>query len=314
MNIDKALAQLADPEVSAKKKRALMDKLNEQTTQTERNPLAGLGMGLAAGGLGAVLGGAAGRGLAKKAASRPDAFTDENLVMSNPLTHAYMIGLQNPFPGVRAATKRMVDEVAPGMGMKNPHVFKGRTGSPTERMKSFIGDSFDNTMEVAVKNPEVFRKIAPDLGTQYGALVGGGLTTAAAPFAIGDVGATKTGPDPEAVSALQRIVDGTATADDRTKYTNYYKKLQDAHGSGLASYLTTIGVTVPASLLLGGKAAHAVGNRLAKKTGPDKFFKTTGGRDVAVEEVLDTTVGMGLGSAAGGMVYNATANPYEEPF
>jgi hypothetical protein len=290
-----------------------MDELNEQTTQTERNPLAGLGMGLLAGGLGSVLGGAAGRSIAKKVANRPDSFSNEALQSMNPLAYQYMMGAVNPFPGVRKATKRMADEVAPGMGAKDANMFKGRSGSMHNRFTSFMDDAINSTMKVS-ENPEAFRKIAPDLGTQAGALYGGAGAIGVAPLLTGDVGAEKTGPDPEATSALQRIAAGNGSVRDQAKYADYYKKIQDAHGSGLGSYLATMGVAVPASLLLGGKAAHALGNRLAKKTGPDRFFKTVGGRDVATEETLDNVVGLGLGTAAGGAVYNATSDPYKEPF
>jgi hypothetical protein len=179
MNIDKALAQLADPEVSPKKKREIMDKLQEQTSPSKQNIGLSTALGVGLGGLGALAGGAAGRKLLQHELRKPDGAAD---IM------AYM----------------QLDKLAKAKGL--PEGLRDNARKLADDVASYTSE--DPRMRGAVL----------DAGTAAGGVIGGTTVGgAAAPF-FGGLTQGNSEPNPQAQSALQQISEGRGDPEAYTDY------------------------------------------------------------------------------------------------
>jgi hypothetical protein len=217
MNIDKALAQLADPEVSAKKKRKLMDRLKDDTTQEQQRPLMGSLVGAVGGGLAGLAGGVGGRKLLQKK------------MASDPQAGDFMgYGLE---------------------GLKLPYAPKSLTRAVDE-----LSDDISSSASNSRMNKDAAADAATALGGgAAGAYVGqwtpallGGLTNE-----------ETRGQPAGFQEALERVRQGTASAMDKARLKKYHEGASNAGGGivpFLGSALAGAALGIP-TLYFGGPAA-----------------------------------------------------------
>jgi len=271
MNIDKALAQLADPEVSAKEKRSIMDRLKADTTQQQQRPGMSSLIGAGAGGLAALVGGAAGRKyLQKKMASDPSAAKD-------------------------------VAEMAEGLTFKmNPKSMREAAGELRDDIVTRAPDS-DVRKNAALD-------VATALGGgAAGAYIGqwtpallGGLTNE-------EVRAQP----PEFQSALERVQQGKATVEDKARLKKYHEGAQNAGGGVvpfLGSALAGAALGIP-TLYFGGPAAGRLARKHKLPIGKTPAGRELAG-ELGFDAVAGTALGGAGASAAHNALSNPYEEPF----
>lgn len=273
MNIDKALAQLADPNTSGADKRKILDKLKEATTQTEQDPtmsaLLGLGLGVAGG----AAGGALGRLGAKKLAQGSGA-------------DALEIGMITNMAGLSGAPKWAL----PGS------------------MRKAAGDLTDNILG---KGGYDTTRAAVDAATALGAAGGAGHASNFV-GSLGSLTNNEVrAQDPEAAAALERIASGSAAADDAARFKKYYEGVQDS-GGGLGTFLGQTAAGAAAAiptLWFGGPAA----GRLARKLKVPGFSTPAGKElagEIGFDAAAGSALGGAAGAATYNAMTDPYEDPF----
>ena len=283
MSLESRLEKLANPNTSAKEKRKIMDQLQEETTTTKSSAL-----GAAAGGVGAGL-------------------------LSTVAGAAIMGALLKTkrFKGLR----KTIEDGAEGT-IDQSFVNDLKAGSPiypewfNKMMIKPKGEALQKDLD-AGKMREVGVEQARDIGGMVTGALGGMVGASYGGSHFGE----KTGPSEQATAALERMAaSGKVSKQDLERYKRYYQGIQDSRGSMVAEQLANIGVQVPMALAFGAGAGERVGRMVAPDLNKSKIFKTHTGRALAGEELGDIILGNPLAGAAGSAAYNATSDPYTDPF